>query len=881
MDEARASKKNLKQLEQSQRKSGRRINAHIHDLNQKFLELTENVRAEFNSGDDKSNQRYLTYIDLAQSQIAAGMSDTTKKLESSFTEFGNQVDQRLIQSDAQHAALEQQVDQRLIQLDAQNQALIQSHQHLTEDTHRALNDLYMDSQNFFNATTDREVADQLMIENNDVPDPSEQLMIEPPYFPTSISDPVMADTMIGGPVNQHHYNSLESDTGETPQQIILMTEDDISENDNGDVIAHANLMDVPRKGKFGVYREGSPTKIDVSLGRQTRSMTKQNDSPAIRQQHALMQQNHGKTAHIHSLQRAGNHQVIQGIGNEEKCKSSLHRIIRTIDDERKRLLADPRYGHLVEQAEADEIEKLRTMNVFEEIGHDEVPEKERILGTRYVHTVDDTDKKSNGKVEARCVAQGFNQDIGGEETYSPVIMPESVRIFTIATTVHRMDIKQMDVSLAYLHLPLTNPVYVRPPKGVPGVDEKKIWKCVKALYGLKNAGKAWYVTFTEKLANFGFDVTRSEHGLFTKMDGDELTMIVALYVDDLLVGIRSVEEYEVFKTYMNDIARIKIKDLGNVTEFCGVEYEKTTDGYRLHQDTYTRDLLIKNERHLTREKQKMPMNDYDRDKEADELSEKELKEYQELLGSLNWLANITRPDLAQCVSKFSSYTKGARRGDLMQLRRTLLYLRDNEFPGLIIRKSMYPNDAVKLYAFSGASFANEEGRKSRTGFIIYINGTPIFWKSKKQGLVTTSTHAAEFVALSHTVIELVWVMGLLKELGIKTVQTPKVLEDNRGVVLSVNGTGSNPSNNKHVDIREKHVQEKVKKKEIGVEFIGTQENVADALTKPLTNVPFRRHLPLLSYDTAHEIRAIKVVPYMLDLYRKPWNRLNESPDSGV
>lgn len=72
-------------------------------------------------------------------------------------------------------------------------------------------------------------------------------------------------------------------------------------------------------------------------------------------------------------------------------------------------MADPRSGHLVEQAKRDEIAKLQQMQVYEEIDRSEVPENKDIIGTRFVYTVDESDKKEIGKDKSRCVAQGFRQ----------------------------------------------------------------------------------------------------------------------------------------------------------------------------------------------------------------------------------------------------------------------------------------------------------------------------------------------------------------------------------------------------------------------------------------------------------------------------------------
>lgn len=513
-------------------------------------------------------------------------------------------------------------------------------------------------------------------------------------------------------------------------------------------------------------------------------------------------------------------------------------------------------GKAVSDAELAEVNKLRKMMVYEEINREDVPIKVSIIGTRFVHTEDESDKKSDGKVKARCVAQGFRQIIPKEDTYSPVVLFDTLRLFVIASVIKNMHIKQYDVSSAYLHSPLEEPVYVRPPKGVEGVDASKIWKCNKALYGLKNAGRAWYMTCKEKLEAYGFHRTGSDQGLFTRKTKRNKDMYLVLYVDDLLIGTEDIDEFNEFKNYMSDNAKISLKDLGDMKEFCGVQFEKNENGFIIHQKGYLQVVFRKFSKFLTQKPEKIPFRDYIRDEENTKLDDKGIKVYQELLGCLIWLAGISRPDISFTVSKFGSLTKEATEVDLHELKRVLMYLKLTEDFHLVVNKSHYPGGKVKLYAFSDASFGNETNRRSRTGFIIYTNGTPVSWKSTKQHLNTTSTYGAEYVALSHTVHNLQWTKDLLGELGIDTIETPKILEDNQGVVHSVNGTGSNPGNNKHVDLKEKHVQDRVQKGDVVVEYVNTQENVADIFTKALPYVTFGKHSPYLQYDEKYAIRAL-------------------------
>lgn len=632
-----------------------------------------------------------------------------------------------------------------------------------------------------------------------------------------------------------------------------------------------DMQYVPTDRKHGVLEPGTKLLIDVNKPRTTRSMTR----ATLNRLTHFLNRHHSLLHYVHRLEKLDQQygapltsfggtdipRVVRRRNRKLKSPHSvrvaIHRLHRAVDDNRRRLKAHPEYGKLVVQAEIDEIEKLKNMKVYIERQKSDIPKDAVIIGSRFVHTVDESDKKSNGKVKARCVAQGFRQPIGPEETYSPVILPDSLRAFVMSAVSADMMVKQMDVLLAYLHAELDTPVFIKPPRGVPGLDENAIWECTKALYGLKNSGKAWYETFRDKLIGYGLQCTESDQGLFTK-ETDRGTMQVALYVDDLLVSFHDERDFIDFKTYMGEVAKIKIKDLGDMSEFCGIEFTKVDGGYSLHQSKYINDLLVRFDKFITSHRQKVPINPYVRKEDLLRLDDDGVKLYQELLGCYNWLAGNSRPDIGYAVSKFASFTQDATEKDLEELQKMLMYLRDTKEFTIDILKSHYPDRKVKLYAFSDASFANEEERKSRTGYIIYVNGTPMGWRLKKQTLVTTSTFASEYVALSHTTTDLLWMKGLFHELGMETIEVPKILEDNNGVVLSVNGTGSSPSNTKSVDIKEKHIRNRIQRGEVQVEYIGTEDNVADAFTKPLSYVAFGRHFPYLGFDKRFAIRLIAI-----------------------
>ena len=125
---------------------------------------------------------------------------------------------------------------------------------------------------------------------------------------------------------------------------------------------------------------------------------------------------------------------------------------------------------------------------------------------------------------------------------------------------------------------------------------------------------------------------------------------------------------------------------------------------------------------------------------------------------------------------------------------------------------------------------DKESRISVTGFILYLLGVPIVWRSKAQRSVALSSSEAEYMALSEAAKEIKFVYMILCSMGIK-VQLPIIVRvDNVGAIfMSENTTTSNRT--KHIDIRYHFVKEFVEDGFIKILFVRTEDNDADIFTK--------------------------------------------------
>jgi hypothetical protein len=130
-----------------------------------------------------------------------------------------------------------------------------------------------------------------------------------------------------------------------------------------------------------------------------------------------------------------------------------------------------------------------------------------------------------------------------------------------------------------------------------------------------------------------------------------------------------------------------------------------------------------------------------------------------------------------------------------------------------------------------------QDRKSTSGFAIRIGNSLISWQSSKQKCVSLSTMQAEYIAMTECVKEAVWASKLLKDLGFAD-QTPTIRCDNQAAIATLKNEAQH-SLAKHIDIRYHFIKDLMEEGLLTVEYVRSEENLADILTKPLGKDKFR------------------------------------------
>jgi hypothetical protein len=452
------------------------------------------------------------------------------------------------------------------------------------------------------------------------------------------------------------------------------------------------------------------------------------------------------------------------------------------------------------------------------------PEDQKVVDSRWVLRI-----KDDGLYKARFCAKGFAQQWGVDyvDTFAPVAKYTSVRILFAIAAGLGLKVHQMDVVTAFLYGQLQDTVYVEQPEGyeVSGYEDW-VYLLKRALYGLKQAPLVWYDNIKAVLQGFEFVRCESDHGIFVTIRNG-YRIYLAVYVDDLLVMGQREEDIEEVKDLLKN--RYQMKDLGIARRFLGMDIDYTEDGsIKLHLKQYLSVLL---ERHgmLDCNPVSTPMDSSMRlIPAADGDGFADVKEYQQIVGELQFASLVARPDISCAVGTLSQFNIKPTSLHLAAAKRVLRYLKGTADWGIVY--SPPPGEAS---AFSDADWAGDrETRKSRTGYVVMMNKGAVSWRSSLQPTVALSTTEAEYMALTEVTKEVEWVRTFLKELQYGTDTPTTVSTDNQGAKALANNPVSH-SRTKHIAIRHHFIREKVADNTVWIQYVPTEMMTADSLTKTL------------------------------------------------
>ena len=441
------------------------------------------------------------------------------------------------------------------------------------------------------------------------------------------------------------------------------------------------------------------------------------------------------------------------------------------------------------------------------------------------------------KFKARLVANGNEQSFSEKyKITSPVLGSTTLLLLITIAVKLNWKIYIIDVKTAYLYAKLDKEIYMYLPSGYYYHErqENKVALLQRSLYGLKESAKLWNLELTKTLSSLGFKQLKLDPCVYSKPN-----FIIGIYVDDILLISKFKEDIDLFKFKFKQI--YDITDNNEVTSILGRKLTKFNNNTIIIQDTYIQELLNKFNFNYLKTKDTPMESRLTIDKNTEILNFTIQKDFQKKVGSLLYLMIHSRPDIAYSINKMSQFNSNPNIQHLNYIKRIFSYLKKTINLGIKIDLS----NNFQLKAYVDASFADDANiRKSTTGFVIFIDNTPIFWRSKKQNLVAKSTMEAEMIALETATSEIIWIRNLLNELNFNQHCT-NIYCDNTSAIEFATNQNLN-SRNKYIDIRKCFIKEYIKNNIIKLNYIESNLNIADIFTKTLHKSKFQYFIEQLN-----------------------------------
>ncbi|GJW52170.1 putative ribonuclease H-like domain-containing protein [Tanacetum coccineum] len=314
----------------------------------------------------------------------------------------------------------------------------------------------------------------------------------------------------------------------------------------------------------------------------------------------------------------------------------------------------------------------------------DLPYGKKVIGTKWVFRNKRDERSIVVKNKARLVVQGFRQEEGidYDEVFAPITRIKAIRLFLAFASYMGFTVYQMDVKSAFLYGTIEEEVYVHQPLGfVDPAHPNKVYKVIKALYGLHQAPRAWYETLSSFLMENGFRRGTIDKTLFIKKKKSDI-MLVQVYVDNIIFGSTKQSMCIEFEDCMHK--KFQMSSMGELTFFLGLQVKQLPKGIFISQD-------------------------------------------KSMIGSLMYLT-ASRPDIMFTVCACARFQVTPKASHLNTVKRIFRYLKHQPKLGL-----WYPRDSpFELEAYSDGDYGGASlNRKSTIGRCQFLGRRLISWQCMK------------------------------------------------------------------------------------------------------------------------------------------------------
>jgi hypothetical protein len=357
----------------------------------------------------------------------------------------------------------------------------------------------------------------------------------------------------------------------------------------------------------------------------------------------------------------------------------------------------------------------------------------------------------------------------------------------------------------------------------------------KSLYGLKQSGRNWHKKIDGWFRGYGFHSSSADPCLYVKFGSSGEIEVIVLYVDDLIIASNSRTMADKFKQAISK--EFSMKDLKELDWILGMAIKRNREKrvMEISQTAYI-DMMLAKFRMADCKPLLRPMEGI-----LTKMNRKDIKpdsEYMKLVGSLLYVALVTRPDIAFAVQSLGKHLQAASTEHWIAAKHVLRYLKGTREIGL--RYTGNTTGSFTLIGYADADYAGDkDNRRSTSGYAFTLSHgddvNTIDWKAKQQDVVALSSAESELISACSATPSAVYIRQLLMDLGLKQDEPTVNMEDNQACIAMSNNQIIQ-KRTKHIDVRYHFVREKVESKEVELVYFFTQHQLADILTKPLLSI---------------------------------------------
>jgi hypothetical protein len=373
-------------------------------------------------------------------------------------------------------------------------------------------------------------------------------------------------------------------------------------------------------------------------------------------------------------------------------------------------------------------------------------------------------------------------------------------------------------------------------------DLGRVLKLQRALYGLRQAPRAWHIKLAHELIARGFEPSDADPSLWI-LRGPTGAVFTMIYVDDGLVAARTAAEADALVDLVAGI--FEIRALGEPRDFLGIRITRDRQARTIQIDQADKAAGLAEVAGVSGQTAAVPMSPevfgaLHKSVDGETLADR--VQYQTWLGSLLHLAQCTRPDIAQAVGALASYGSAPSVTHLKALVMLIRYV-----GGTAQRGITYGRSSVPVRTWCDANYAAcVDSRRSTTGWVVVMYGGAVSWLSQKQHTVANSTMEAEYQSCGSVAREALSLRKQLTELALLSKDFPltgplSIFCDNKAAMVLCSDRKEG-ARSKHIDIIHHFARARVARGEVSFVYCPSSENCADCLTKALPRAALESNL---------------------------------------